>query len=230
MITSRVLGLAMAVSLVGAPRAEAVPTSGQPVNYCLSYLSFSACASAAITVSGSTLTAIVTNISNTNGNVLVGKLTGFGFFYLPGPGDGATIALTDENHADAWVDGVGALANPLASSQGGVWLGGASGSTGSDFLAPGESATFTFSITGSPSSWDDVSFGWRGQSLSGLGVAEAEFGSLKCYGDPLAASEPDPSTCPSTVVPEPASLALVATGLFGLVGIGFTRKRKNRLS
>jgi hypothetical protein len=225
MRTSRVLGLAIAVSLVCAPRAEAVPTSGQPVNYCLSYLTFSACASAAITVSGSTLTAIVTNISNTNGNVLVGKLTGFGFFYLPGPGAGGTVALTGENHADTWVDGLGSLTNPLATSQGGVWLGGASGSTGNDYLAPGESATFIFSITGSPS-WNDVSFAWRGQSLSGLGVAEAEFGSLKCYSDPAAGSEPVPSTCPETVVPEPASLTLLATGLFGLVAVGFTRRRK----
>jgi len=225
MKTSRALGLATAVFLVSVPRAEAVPISGQPVDYCLSYLSFSACASAAITVSGNTLTAIVTNVSNSKGNVLVGKLTGFGFFYLPSSPAGGSVTLTGENHADTWVNGVGSLANPLASSQGGVCLGGASGTTGSDYLAPGESATFTFSITGTPS-WSDVSFGWRGQSLSGAGVAEAEFTSIKCYSDPLAGSEPDPSTCPSTVVPEPASFALVATGLFGLVGIGFTRKRR----
>jgi hypothetical protein len=207
-----------------APSAKAIAVDGSTTSYCLNYLTFVACASAQITVSAGTLTAIITNTSNTApSNFLVGKLTEFGFFYLPGQVDG-TVALTGEVAPGTWVDGVGSLENPLASAQGGTWLGGAQGSTGNDFLAPGESGTFTFSITGDPD-WDEVGFGWRGQGIDENAVG---FGSIKCYGFAGAESEPGGTCDPPTTVPEPATMALLATGLVGMGGATFIRRRKKQ--
>ena len=221
----RIAGLALAGSVAFTPAANAIATDGTTVPYCLNYLTFVACASASITVSGNTLTAVITNTSNSApSNLLVGKLTEFGFFYLPGQ-DLGTVALTGDTHPDDWNDGVGSLTNPLESAQGGSWLGGAQGDTGNDFIAPGESGTFTFTITGSPD-WSKVYFGWRGQ---GIDEEVAGFGSIKCYGSPDASSEPAGATCDGeSTVPEPATMALLATGLVGMGGATFLRRRKKQ--
>lgn len=217
----RIAGLALAGSVAFAPGAHAIATDGSTVPYCLNYLTFVTCASAQITVSGSTLTAVITNTSNTApSNTLTGKLTGFGFFYLPGQ-DLGSLALSG-TIPTGWENGQGNdLTNPLESAQGGSWLGGATGKTGNDFLAPGASATFTFTITGSPD-WANVNFAWRGQAV-GNGIS-----SLKCYGSPEASSEPGGECGGESTVPEPATMALLATGLVGMGGATFVRRRKKQ--
>jgi hypothetical protein len=220
----RIAGLALAGSMAFAPSAKAIAVDGSTTSYCLNYLTFVACASAQITVSGSTLTAIITNLSNTApSNFLVGKLTEFGFFYLPGQVDG-TVTYVSDTHSANWANGPGSLTNPLASAQGGSWLGGAQGATGNDFIAPGASGTFVFSITGSPD-WEEVGFGWRGQ---GIDENEVGFGSIKCYGFEGAQAEPGGTCDPGTTIPEPATMALLATGLVGMGGATFLRRRKKQ--
>ena len=178
---------------------------------------FLSCASASASASGSTLTVTVNNLYPSNGDAHL--VTGFGLYYTGSSLGTATIA----SPPTGWAAGLGSLANPgPAVSE--TWLASASTTNGvNNSIGWNSSKVFTFTLSQALTESDlsRLNFAFRAQATGPDGG-----GSIKCYQTDDIQSEH--SCFPvTTTTPEPATMALMGSGLFALAGFGAVRRRRN---
>ena len=179
---------------------------------------FLSCASASASVSGSTLTVNLNNLYPGQGETHV--LTGFGFYYTGSTLGTATFASGPAN----WSGDLSSLGAPGPTAPP-AWTWFATSSTNGvgNGIGPSGSAAFTFTLSQTLTE-DDLSrlnFAFRAQSSGPDGE-----GSIKCYQTDDIQSEH--SCFPvTTTTPEPATMALMGSGLFALAGFGAVRRRRN---
>lgn len=182
---------------------------------------FVTCATVTASISGDVVTLEVTNSSPIAGSV-------FAEIGLANLGAGVTASDFSYAGAGSWQ-----LGNPPSGLSGAGIMGTAAGADASapapkNGLKQGETVTFTFTLNGSYS-LDNVQFALHDIGGTGEnGCATSTKLVVQRSGDQWAPSNQSACGPPTTTVPEPVSMTLLATGLAGIGGAGALRRRKRQ--
>lgn len=237
MRSGKVVALSALMTLASLQTANASGFSWNGSTICGGNL-FATCA--AVTVSTSfnastgrtTVVMSVTNLAGSNGTYAGTVFTQIGLWNLPtrNPGaayvDGSLTVLNQQgtNVTSAWQLGTPGL------SGGGIQPGvfGVDPTNGiNGGMLPGDAYTFTFELTGLPSDFD---LNTTGVALHGQGGFDGCSTKLVIDGAGTPNEGPYDPAClpPTTTIPEPVTMTLLATGLAGMGGAGIIRRRRNR--
>jgi len=204
---------------------------------------FATCASISVSTSynsltgKTTVTMSVTNLSGSNNTYAGTTFTQIGIWNIPvgnrnNPGAAyvaGSLIVTNQNNVNvtsAWQLGTNGL-NGSGIQPGVFGVDPSQGINGG--LAAGDTYTFTFELTGLNEHFllDEAGFALHGQGgyngcstklvVDETGTANAGPYSVEC-------------TPPITTTPEPVTMTLLATGLAGMGGAGFLKRRKQQVS
>ena len=236
MRTGRALILSAMLSLAAVQTANASGFGWNGSTKCGGN-NFATCAAITVTTAYSsvtgrtTVTMTVTNMSGSNGTYNGTVFTQLGIWNLPkgsaAPsyvnGSLTVLNQSNVNVTSAWQLGTSGLSG--AGIQPAVF--GVDPTNGiNNGLVAGDTYTFTFQLTGLSSNFD---LGNAGFALHGQGGYNGCSTKLVVEGDGTANAGPYLEECtPITHAPEPVTMALLASGLAGMGGANFVRRRKKQ--
>jgi hypothetical protein len=167
----------------------------------------------------------VTNLSGTNGTYAGTVFTQMGLFNLPSgvnydPNTALTVVDENGNPVSGWQTGTNGLSG-AGISQVVMGVDPTNGINGG--LGTGHTYTFTFGLTGFNSVPDLDQFGFAIHGQGGPNGCSTKLVITNGVGNTPSTST---ASCTTTVTPEPVSMTLLATGLAGVSGVGFMKRRR----